>query len=287
MIKQVVVTDAWVEHGDKVFLNPILQTYEQGLLRMSQQWSQGQAFTPLSWYAQQVNLAPAALVAGLMQDIPDTTQQIWLASPYHARLTRASLQVMPESLLDWSVEVAQSICESLNPLLAEDGLKLVHQDGVLLLLSERVWDIAPPSFAEIAGHSLPDRHMQGADAGAWARLLSEIQMVLHQNPVQTAQGLDVHGLWLWGGAQAAAKAEAAKLPSVATKDFYLNAVLQALAKQQEAQIIISHAESLPTLLPTVLPQDWLLLGAGKSVRLKNNMLISALAKVNKPKWKGI
>jgi hypothetical protein len=128
--------------------------------------------------------------------------------------------------------------------------------------------------------------MQGADAGDWARLLSEIQMVLHQTPVQTAQGLDVQGLWLWGGAEEAKAIDAQKLPAVASKDFYLNAVLQNLGKQQDAEVIVSHAESLHTLLPTVLPKDWLLLGAGKSVRLKNNMLTSALAKVHQPKWKG-
>ncbi len=287
MIEQVVVTDAWVQFEDKVLLNPALKMYEQGLLRMSQQWGNALSYTPLSWYAKQANVSPAAFVASLVDNLPDTWQQIWLASPYHARLTRASLQVMPENVLDWSPEVAQDVCERLNPLLAEDGLKLKHAQGLLLLLSERVWQVSPPSFAAIAGHSLPDKHMVGDDAGDWARLLSEVQMMLHQNPLKTVQGLDVHGLWFWGESREVSSIDVASLPSVASRDAYLNIALQALDKQQDARVIVSHAESLQTLLPTVLPQDWLLLGAGKSVRLKNNMLTSALAKVSKPKWKGI
>ena len=287
MIEQVVVTDAWVRHEGKVLLHPALQVYEQGLLRMSQQWGNALSYTPLSWYAEQAGVSPAAFAASLVDNLPDTWQQIWLASPYHARLTRTSLQVMPEHVLDWSPEVAQDVCERLNPLLAEDGLKLVHVQGLLLFLSERVWQVLPPSFAEIAGHSLPNQHMAGDDAGDWARLLSEMQMVLHQSPVKTAQGLDVHGLWLWGESKETPTVDVVSLPGVASKDVYLNIALQALDKQRDARVIVSHAESLPTLLPSVLPQDWLLLGAGKSVRLKNNMLISALAKVSKPKWKGI
>ncbi len=287
MIKQVVVTDAWFEHDGVTLLNPALKTYETAFLSMKQSWDSGQNHTPLSYYASLAGLTPTALVAGLSDKLPKDVKQLWLASPYHARLTRASLRVMPESMLDWTNMQAKQVCDALNPLLKDDGLELVQEGELLLLLSKRVWDIQPHSFANIAGQSLPDRHMQGSDAGVWARLLSEVQMTLHQAGITTECGLDIQGLWFWGEAGQTANLSQVNLPNVASQNIYLNTVLKRLGKQQGAELIVSDAESLPMLLPTVLPEQWLLLGAGKSVRLKNNMLTSALAKLSKPQWKGI
>jgi len=286
MIKQVVVTDAWFEHEGVTSLHPALKPYETALLSMKQSWANAQNHTPLSYYASLACLTPASLVAGLLDYLPQGTAQIWLASPYHAKLTRSSLRVMPELMLDWTDTQAKQVSDALNPLLKDDGLELVQEAELLLLCSKRVWDIRPPSFADISGQSLPDRSMQGADAGAWARLLSEVQMTLHQARIATENGLDIQGLWFWGGAKKAGDLPWTTLPHVASRNTYLNAVLKKLNKQQDAEMIISDAESLPMLLPTVLPERWLLLGAGKSVSLKHNMLTSALSRAIKPKWKG-
>jgi len=287
MIKQVVVTDAWVKHQGDVLLNPALKPLEQALLSMKQTWASAETNTPLSWYAENAQLSPASLVASLSPALPEHTQQVWLASPYHARLTRSNLMVMPEYFLDWSADIATHVCELLNPLLQEEGLQLICQDELLLLCSDKVWDIQPLSFADIAGNTLPNKHMRGADAGLWSRLLSEVQMMLHQSPVLTKQGLEVHGLWFWGGTEQVEDTSTISFPSVASTDVYLQRVLQKLDKQQNAQTIVSYAEQLDTLLPTVLPENWLLLGAGKSVRLKNNMLTSVFSKLRQNTWKGL
>lgn len=287
MIKQVVVTDAWFEHEDTVLLNPALKPYEQILLRMKQSWSKAEPRTPLSYYAGHAGLSAAAMCASLLPEMPKDITQVWVASPYQATMTRTSLRVLPEYMLDWTAETAAQVCEVLNPLLAENDLNLVAVDEILLLLSKRVWDVSPPDFAQVSGASLPDKHMQGSDAGEWARMLLEVQMMLHQTPVYTASGAAVQGLWFWAQAPEAAKLDAKNFLSVASKHVYLNAVLKQLDKQQNAEMIITESELLPVLLPTILPQDWLLLGAGQAVQLKNNILVSALSKMKKPNWKGI
>ncbi len=288
MIKQVVVTDAWVKHHDDILLNPALKPFEKALLSMKQIWANAETTTPLSWYAAHVQCTPTSLVASLFPALPEHTQQIWLASPYHARLTRSDLMVMPEYFLDWSADTAEHVCALLNPLLQDDGLQLICQDELLLLCSDKVWDIQPLSFADIAGNTLPNKHMRGMDAGLWSRLLSEVQMSLHQEPVLTQQGLEVHGLWFWGGTgRVVDMLPTTSFPSVATTDIYLQRVLQKLNKQQNAQIIVSYAEQLRTLLPTVLPESWLLLGAGKSVRLKNHIFTSIFSRLRQSQWKGL
>ena len=112
-------------------------------------------------------------------------------------------------------------------------------------------------------------------------------MTLHQHMVFTASGLQIHGLWFWGGETWEKSTDVQSLPYVATQDTYLKTVVGLLDKAKDAELIVSDAESLSMLLPTVLPEQWLLLGAGKSVSLKNNMLTSALSRAVKPKWKGI
>jgi len=294
MINEVVITDAWFEHKGKILLNPALKPYEFSLLSMKHTWLSAEPETPLSWYANQSGISPSSLVASLTSGTFDEdVQQVWIASPYHAKLTRSSLRVMPDSMLDWSTTQAKAVCDALNPLLSADGLQFIQLDEVLLLVSNQVWDVDVPSFASVSGKSLPDRPLNGTDAGRWARLLSEIQMTLHQASIITPNGLDVQGLWLWAGAahvhDKVVDLEGLPLTSVATKNIYLNAALNHLGKQQDATMVISEAEHLPMLLNSNLPHPkrWLLLGDGKAVKCTQSGLSSLMHKVKARKWKGM
>jgi len=80
MIKQVVVTDAWFEHEGILRLNPALQVYEHSLLKMKQVWSKTTDVTPLSWYAEQIQESPAALVASMVCQLPEGAKQFWLVA---------------------------------------------------------------------------------------------------------------------------------------------------------------------------------------------------------------
>ena len=287
MIKQVVVTGAWLKHKGAVLLNPALKAYEENLLNMKQTWAHSSEVSPLSWYAQQANVAPATLLKHLCPALPDGVQQCWVASPYHARLSRSNLNVLPDSMLDWSATLGQQICAMLNPLLAEDDLQLYLLGDALLLTSEHEWDVVCEDFACVSGKSLPDRAQSGKDMGRWLRLLSEIQMTLHAHPIYTPQGLQIHGLWMWGDVVGKQTLNVDVLPNVASKNMYLNSVLQHLDKQREATHIVCEAEHLAELLPQMLPNNWLLLGEEHSLALQTNRFTAALAKVKKPVWKGI
>ena len=121
------------------------------------------------------------------------------------------------------------------------------------------------------------------------RLLTEIQMTLHMFPITTAQGLNIHGLWFWNGELQTTDIDPDSIDPVATRNVYLKSVLQALDKERQATIIVSEAEHLLQLLNTntPLPKSWLLLGAGKSVKLRHSVFKKGLAKVRTQQWKGI
>ena len=288
MINQVVVTDAFFAYEGELQLNPALRSYEKELLHMKQHWSDSVSYTPLSWLASQLHVPAAELVLSCAKDIPDSAKQFWLVSPYHAKLTRAELRIMPEGMLDWSKHDAQAMCALLNPLLAEEGMQLIIVADSLLLASDRVWDVAPASFAEISGSTLPNRHPAGKDGGAWMRLLAEIQMTLHQSPIISGAGLAFHGLWFWGVCTQSVNVDGDVIPAIATKNVYLKSVLKYLDKEQGASVVVTDAEQLPLLLNahSPLPHRWILLGAGKSVKLTKSVIVSCLAKVRVQNWKG-
>jgi len=79
------------------------------------------------------------------------------------------------------------LCGQLNPLLSEEGMSL-HQTGAALLFACRdALNANPVSFASISGKGMPNRHHEGADGGRLNRLMSEIQMVLHQHQPDARQ----------------------------------------------------------------------------------------------------
>jgi len=289
MINQVVITDAFLEHGGKPVLNPVLAQYESELLVMKQSWSLSEPHTPLSWYASLANVQPSALLAVSAQQLPEDSRQYWVASPYHAKLTRSDIRVMPDGMLDWSSKDAEKICELLNPLLVDEGMELLKVGQALILSCNRIWDVKPLSFASISGSVLPNRQPDGKDAGDWMRLLSEIQMTLHQSGLGSDSGLNFHGIWFWGGASVLDDVEVKTLPNVATNSAYLNSILRHLKKEEDASLILSEAEQLPMLLNSKgrLPQKWLLLGAGKSVELTSSVITACLGKIRTQKWKGV
>ena len=288
MIKSVVVTDAWLSHEKETVLNPLLKPYEKQLLAMQQSWGESVNHTPLTWYAEHLaKVSPVELL--LHKEEHKNYAQYWMVTPYHVRLIRSTLRMMPESMLNISQNVVEQLESLINPLLADAGLELFVRHGNLFLGCKDKWDVSPENFANFNGGFLPNRMPEGKDAGAWMRMLSEVQMTLHQNPIINEEGLAIHGLWFWGASACDAVADLSSLDSVATKHQQLAGWLSRMGKDSKPVIIISEAENLPYLLPAgkKLPAQWLLLGAGNAVTLKKSVVRATLARVRKNSWQGI
>lgn len=265
-IRKVIVTDALIRSDRGYLLHPALTPWQKRLMQARRQWFASQAMLPLQWYAAWHGVAPAAVVAASFDAIPADAVQCFIASPYHAQMARDRILVMPESMFQWHEAQGRSLCEALNPLLAEDGLTLASSGVHLLLFSGRRLDASPASFAALSGRQLPDRHPQGADGAFLMRLTAEVQMMIHRNPMHTSSGAHpLHGLWFWGACDLPYDPLPAMKP-VATR----NPPLRALCEGRDAAIAISEAEYLAELLPGVarfdsMPAQWLLAGEGAAV----------------------
>ncbi len=260
-----IVSDALIEGNKALTLHPALLPWDKKLEFRRRQWFSCKDKTPLEWYAAIVDAPLAVLLATQCGNIPADTKQCWMASPYSSQLGRDTVRVMPEGLVPWCAEDAIWLCDVLNPLLGEEGMHLLHVGAALLLACCEPMDARPSSFARISGKTLPNRHPEGPDGGRLMRLISEIQMVLHNNQSPHRSGQpDIHGLWIWGGSVWPAHAPEG-MPTVATRNPFLKAVVDG----KDVNMTITEADRLPDLLKPEesLPERLLLAGEGHVVHL--------------------
>jgi len=135
----------------------------------------------------------------------DAGASTWMrADPVHLKLNRDQLLLVPASTFGVQAAEADTLAEALNrhfagrltfyPLRAECWCVRVESADALGLRTE-----AP---AEVAGKDV-NRHLPaGAGSKPWHSLLNEIQMLLHELPVneeREARGEPaVNSVWLWG-----------------------------------------------------------------------------------------
>ncbi|MDX8391549.1 MAG: threonine synthase [Mariprofundaceae bacterium] len=261
------ISDGFIRSGSALALHPDILLWDKALSKYKRQWFDCADKTPLEWYAAIADVAPAVLLAEKSEDISENKniRQCWVASPYSCQLGRDTVQVMPEGAVFWSGEDAHWLCEILNPLLGEEGMRLHAMGAALLLACEQPMDAAPVSFAAISGQILPNRHPEGVDGGRLARLLAEIQMSLHGKHAEYRGGqADIHGLWFWGASPWPAGAPKQTIP-IATR----NPFLQSVVDGKDAAMLISEAEHVAELLQlhAPLPNNIVLSGAGRAVLL--------------------
>lgn len=95
---------------------------------------------------------------------------------------------------------------------------------------DRLPDASPPPVAEITGRSVSPGFF---DAGGFKQLASEIQMLLHADPVNAARESagqpTINGVWLWGAERRPAGADAPEPPDLVVGDSALCRGLAGLA----------------------------------------------------------
>lgn len=130
----------------------------------------------------------------------------WLrADPVHFLLQRDKIVALPIGGLT-GAEAAELVA-SLNQHFREDALTF-HAPHPLrwYLQLEAPPGIATTPLSQVFGRDIRHLLPHGEAALRWHRLTNEIQMLLHQHPVNEAleaRGLRaVNGVWLWGGGAA-------------------------------------------------------------------------------------
>ncbi|MDX8408470.1 MAG: hypothetical protein R8J84_00290 [Mariprofundales bacterium] len=271
MIATAVVTGGLLHQGERWHLHPALDAWQPALLRRRQHWFTTACHNPLSALGALCSVPAAKLMVN--QTIGEAGErgcgQWWVVSPWHGQAAGTKVRLMPASMLRWQQRDAQWLQQLIQPLLEPLGMELrVLSAGAMVMHCRQAMDVAPAPFPQLEQEGLGNRHPAGADGGALMRLLSEIQMLLHQQPADDRHGLPaIHGVWLWGGwdQDAGQDLAALNLPAVACVD----PLLRAITDGRDSALMVAGAEEMDGLIDTAgaVPSSVVLTGDGHALWL--------------------
>jgi hypothetical protein len=159
------------------------------------------------WLLDSFSLEEGPLCAGalaMLADGTDPAEGFWArADPVHLRLMRDHMAIVPGSAFPLSREEADALCAALNR----------HFGGRVELhaVQPQRWCIRMSEALELSAVSPLDAAGRDLEPGSPADpLQNEIQMVLHEHPVNEAREARgepaINSLWLWGSGRAPAAA---------------------------------------------------------------------------------
>jgi hypothetical protein len=133
----------------------------------------------------------------------DRTGCVMHADPVHLRADRDRLRLFEASALALSREDTDALIEQVNALLVGDGLRLVAPEPARWYLElPELPRLETQPLERVNGQCIDDFLPTGPDAGRWAALMTELQMLLFQAPanrVRERRGLPaINGLWIAG-----------------------------------------------------------------------------------------
>ncbi len=161
------------------------------------------------WRESALGVGPArslAAIAGAVLADPGTDRPLWLATPVHFVAGLDTVRLHPAGLLELNPEEQRALAVDFTRVFAGSGYTLHPGARRELLLAG-----GEAAAASIRSHD-PAQWL-GADpraglpagdgAAAMRRLGAELEMWLHEHPVNAARAerglLTVNALWLWGG----------------------------------------------------------------------------------------
>ena len=166
---------------------------------------------------QDLPVAPITLLADKVGKT-ETGDGYWLrADPVHLRVERDQVLLADSRTFHISLEEACKFVGVINKHFAEDNLsplcginnkrKLI---SILPLCADRWYlymqrtpHIYTQLLSEVAVKNINDYFPHGAEEVFWRGILNEIQMILHEHPLNQAREergeLVLNGIWLWGG----------------------------------------------------------------------------------------
>ncbi len=155
--------------------------------------------------------SPAAIAAaaGRAGDARETSESVrefvWLADPVHLVAGLTSLHLAPRGILALEPAVQEALCSAFNDVFAEAGFRLAPVRGGRFLAQgpAPAGDVRTTEPARVLGSTIEDALPQGTGASALLALGAEIEMWLHEHPINLQRARErqppISTLWLWGG----------------------------------------------------------------------------------------
>lgn len=129
----------------------------------------------------------------------------WIcAQPVHLAVNRDELELLPLAQLHLPEVQSRSLFAAIETHCAEHGLTTRYiEAGLWCIGSQHAQDISTTEIESVEGRSIGAALASGGDARWWQRLIVELQMVLHEHPINIARESNgeapVNGIWIWGG----------------------------------------------------------------------------------------
>lgn len=125
----------------------------------------------------------------------------WLrADPVHLQLRRDRLGLLGADSLSISENEADELIDTLNRHFAPDGLLFVRElPDIWLLRLPGTPDVSTRPLLDVLGRDIDPFMPEGADAMHLKQIMNEIQMLLHEHPVNENREFPINSVWLWGG----------------------------------------------------------------------------------------
>ncbi len=162
----------------------------------------GAALAPFYGVARQTDWPFAALRAAALGIDPGA--DYWLAAdPVTLEAGRDDLR-LAGAVTDLAPAEATALMATLNAHFAADALAFVApRPDAWFVRTAAVQALATCPLDAAIGRSLRTRLPGGTDAGRWRRWQSEVQMLLHEHPVNAGRERTgrrpVNSVWFWGG----------------------------------------------------------------------------------------
>ncbi len=135
----------------------------------------------------------------------DAGDDYWLrADPVHLAPRRDRLTLIDPEALKPGAEDAAELIALLNRHFAGDGLVFqAPHPARWYLRAPGTPRLATREISQAAGRDIAGALPSGEDGLRWRRTLNEIQMLLHEHPVnqrrESRRELPINSVWLWGG----------------------------------------------------------------------------------------
>jgi len=168
--------------------------------------------------------------AGAAGALPDPTIGYWLATPVHLLAGLDTLRLHPAGLLGTTLAEQRALGADFEQVFQGSGWALrVTQRRELLLEGPSAEGISCQDPARFLGRAVREGVPMGVGAAAVRRLMSELEMWLHEHPLNlrriAAGEFSISGLWLWGGG-AACSAQPRALPPLFGEDLAVEGLWQ-------------------------------------------------------------
>lgn len=227
----------------------------RALLRKADRLDDG-AHSYMAGLAERFELSPPLPAGALTRELlaGDAGDERWLcADPAWVQPDVNGARLLACGRMQLSMDEAHMLAQSLQPLFDEAGM-------TLRVSSPDRWHVRVPADVLVPGFAAPEQALgedlyyhlpQGAEGRRWRILLNDVQVTLHQHPLNAARrqrGLPpVNHVWLWGGGVLPGSVNT-RLAGAVSDDL----LLQALARRAGVAVVERTEASVRSAAPGML-----------------------------------